>query len=116
MFCRWAFYKVNRGATFIAHNSGNYDSHFILKYLIENNEYPSIVTQGGKFLCIEVKTTKTKFIDSFSFLSMPLPSFSSTFGIRNIEKSSFPHLFNIPANYDYEGFLPSVKYYSPNSL
>ena len=34
-FCKWAFdHPVNEGAVFIAHNSSNYDAHFILSYLI----------------------------------------------------------------------------------
>ena len=116
-FCYWALNNpVNHGATFIAHNAGRYDSHFILKYLIENNEYPSIISQGAKFLCIEVKTCKAKFIDSFSFLSMPLSRFSSTFGIDNIEKGAFPHLFNTPTNYNYRGPLPALHYFCPDSM
>ena len=39
-FCKWAFdHPVNEGAVFIAHNSSNYDAHFILiLYLITNGE------------------------------------------------------------------------------
>ena len=37
-FCMWAFDdKINQEAVFIAHNGSNYDSHFILSYLVENN-------------------------------------------------------------------------------
>ena len=35
-FCMWAFDdKINMEAVFIAHNGSNYDSHFILSYLVE---------------------------------------------------------------------------------
>ena len=115
-FGKWCFSPINRGATFIAHNAGNYDSHFILKYLIDNKEYPHVTTQGGKFLCIEVKTSKAKFIDSFSFLAMPLSKFSSTFGIKNLKKGAFPHLFNKSSNYNYNGLLPALKYYGVDSM
>ena len=50
-FCTWAFdHPVNEGAIFIAHNSSNYDAHFILSYLIKNGEYPEILANGGKLL------------------------------------------------------------------
>ena len=40
-FCMWAFDdKINQEAVFTAHNGSNYDSHFILSYLVENTEYP----------------------------------------------------------------------------
>ena len=36
-------HPVNEWAVFIAHNSSNYDTHFILSYLITNREYPEIL-------------------------------------------------------------------------
>ena len=56
-FCMWAFDdKINQDAVFIAHNGSNYDSHFILSYLIENTEYPEILANGGKMLQMYIKT------------------------------------------------------------
>ena len=47
--CKWAFdHPVNKGEACIAHNSSNYDTHFILSYLITNGEYPEILANGGK--------------------------------------------------------------------
>ena len=38
-FCMWSFDdKINKEVVFIAHNDSNYDSHFILSYLVENTE------------------------------------------------------------------------------
>ena len=49
----WAFdHPVNEGPVFITHNSSNYDSHFILSYLITNGEYPEILVNGGKLLVV----------------------------------------------------------------
>ena len=51
--CKWAFDDpVNEGAVFIAHNSSNYDVHFILSYLITNGEYPEILANGGNLLLL----------------------------------------------------------------
>ena len=67
-FCKWAFDPpVIEGAVFIAHNSSNYDAHFILSYLITNGEYPEILANGGKLLEIKIKTGNAKLIDSCCF-------------------------------------------------
>ena len=42
-----------------------------------------------------VKTCKSRFIDSFSFLSMSLSRFSATFNVPDVVKGTFPHLFNV---------------------
>ena len=54
--CTWSFdHPVNEGAVFIAHNSNNYDAHFIFSYLITNGKYPEILAKGGKLLEIKIK-------------------------------------------------------------
>ena len=92
-FCMWAFDdKINQEAVFIAHNGSNYDSHFILSYLVENTEYPEILVNGGKMLQMYIKTCESKFIDSCCFLSMPLNKFSDTFNLPDVVKGTFPSL------------------------
>ena len=116
-FCKWAFdCPANKNATFIAHNGGSYDSHFILSYLVKNAEYPELTANGGKLLEMYVKTCKARFIDSFSFLSMPLSRFSATFNLPNVVKGTFPHLFNVVDNYKYIGRLPALHYYDPDGM
>ena len=41
------------------------------------------------------------FIDSLNFLPMPLSKFASTFGLENLEKGFYPHLFSTIENYNY---------------
>ena len=116
-FCFWATSNpLNHNTTFIAHNASGYDTHFILKYLVEEGNTPNVVMQGGKILSLSLSSTKTRFIDSLSFLTMPLASFTKTFDIPDKMKGTFPHLFNTPANYDYDGLLPPLHYYSPDSM
>ena len=91
--------KVNNEAVFIAHNGSNYDSHFILSYLVDNTEYPDIPANGRKILQIYINTCESKFIDSSCFLSMPLSKFSDTFNLPDVVKGTFPHCFNTPTNY-----------------
>ena len=115
-FCKWAFdHPANEGAVFIAHNSSNYDAHFILSYLITNGEYPEILANGGKLLEMKIKTRNAKLIDSCCFIAMPLSRFSDTFNIPHT-KGTFPHMFNVSDNYNYVGPLPALRYYDPNGM
>ena len=114
-FCVWGLsHPANRKATFIAHNSSGYDAHFILDYLVRQGNTPELILQGGKILSMTIGNIR--FIDSLSFLSMPLSDFSRTFDIPDKTKGTFPHLFNRPWNYDYDGPLPALEYYSPDTM
>ena len=115
-FSEWAFdHPVNEGAVFIAHNSSNYDAHFILSYLITNKEYPGILVNGGKLLEIKINTGNAKLIDRCCFITIPLSRFSDTFNIPHT-KGTFPHMFNVSDNYNYVGPLPALQYYYPNGM
>ena len=115
-FCKWACDDPSDSkAVFVAHNASNYDSHFILSYLVDNAEYPDLLANGGKLLQMYVKCCKITFIDSCCFLALPLSRFSETFQIPHT-KGTFPHLFNTSNNYDYVGALPALQYYDPDGL
>ena len=47
---------------------------------------------------------------------MPLSAFPKTFGLRELKKGFFPHLFNTPANQEYVGPLPAAEYYMPEGM
>ena len=65
-FCEWVFFcPANKNATFIAHNGGSHDSHFILSYLVKNAEYPELTAKGGKVLEMYIIAFTARFIDSF---------------------------------------------------
>ena len=67
----WAFDdKINKEVVFIAYNGSDYDSHFMLSYLVENIGYPEILANGGRILQMYIKTCESKFIDSCCFLSI----------------------------------------------
>ena len=62
---------------------------------------------GGKILSLKLrKPLNITFIDSLSFLNMPLASFTATFDLGDTVKCSFSHIFNRPHNYKYQGPLP----------
>ena len=107
---------INMEIVFIAHNGSNYDSHFIMSNLVENTEYPELLTNGDKILQMHIKACESKFIDSCYFLSLLLSKLSDTFNLPNVVKGTFPHCFNTPNNYGYVGLLPDLHYYEPDSL
>src|SRR6266436_1300524 len=105
--------KDNIKVKVIAHNSKSYDSQFIINYFLKNNVKPTIIKKGSKILSLQYKNFN--FIDSLSFLPMPLKNLPKTFGIENCEKGDFPHLFNTPENwYKQLDTLPHINYYQIN--
>ena len=100
----------------IAHNSRAYDVHFIMKYIIDNNVIPqNIIQKGTKIFAMKIKNMN--FIDSVSFLPMPLKQLPKTFGINEKVKGYFPHLFNLPENWPkIISKLPDESYYQPELM
>ena len=54
------------------------DSHFILKWLINQGIKPYCVYNRAKIMFIEIPKLSIKFIDSLNFLQMPLKSLPKT--------------------------------------
>ena len=115
-FCDWLFSEDHSGVICIAHNLKGYDAYFILQYLYENKILPDIILNGAKVMSIEVPEVNIKFIDSLNFLAMPLSMFPKAFGLTQLSKGYFPHLFNTEANQTYVGEIPDVKYYDPDGM
>ena len=72
------------------------------------------LTVGAKVLSFT--SGPLKFIDSLSFLPMPLASFPTTFNLLELKKGFFPHLFNTPENQQYVGRIPDLEFYDPDSM
>lgn len=107
--------KDNISVYVIAHNSRAYDCQFILKYCVNNRFIPNVIKKGTKIL--QMKIGSFKFIDSLSFLPMPLRKFPETFGFEDqIEKGCFPFYFNKPGNENYVGNWPDQSYYDPDYM
>ena len=88
---------------------------FILQQLFK--EHRSVTNQinvGSKVLSLT--SGKLKFIDSLCFLPFPLNSFSDTFGLNELKKGFFPHLFNTLENQEYEGPMPPSDTYDPDGM
>ena len=61
------------------------------------------------------KKYKLRFVDSLHFFLEPLAKLSSTYNIDTI-KGFFPHLFNIPENQNYIGFMPGEDMYGVKNM
>lgn len=67
-------------------------------------------------MSITHKALNIKLIDSYNFLPMALAKLPSCFGLHELRKGYFPHLFNTRDNQEYVGPLPEAKYYSPETM
>ena len=50
------------------------------------------------------------------FLPFALEKFPATFHLTELKKGFFCHKFHVEANLLYEGRIPSVEYYDPDSM
>ena len=100
----------------VAHNFQGYDGYFIQNYLNENAVKYEVILRGAKILSMTVPMFNMKFIDSLNFIPMSLAKFPKTFGMTELCKGYFPHLFNKEENQNYVGPIPPQPYYVPNTM
>ena len=95
----WDFRRSCTKIVCIAHNSSGFDANFILKYLIEKygeRTKPSVILNGCKIISMEINNIK--FIDSLLYFHMPLSGLPKAYGLPDVSKGTFCHLFNTPEN------------------
>ena len=116
-FCRWLFSEDNYKATVICHNFQGYDSYPVLHYLYRNAVIPTIIPNGAKIMCLQVPSCKIKMIDSINFLPMALSKLPKMFGMSELAKGYFPHLYNRKENQKrILPHLPDVAFYNPDAM
>ena len=115
-FCKWLFTKDHQHCIVVAHNFQGYDGYFIQKYLNENAVMYEPLLRGAKIISLTVLMFNIKFIDSLNFIPMSLAKFPKTFGMSELCKGYFPHLFNKEENQNYVGPIPDADYYAPNAM
>ena len=104
------------GCTVMAHSFQGSDSYFILQYLREQCVKYEVIMRGGKTLSLKVPMFNIRFVDSLNFIPMKLANFPKTFGIEELVKGYFPHLFNKKENENYVGPIPPTPYYNPTGM
>ena len=115
-FCEWLLTKEHQDCIVVAHNFQGYDGYFIQNYLNKNAIKYEVILRGAKILSMTIPMFNIKFIDSLNFIPMSLSQFPKTFGMSELCKGYFPHLFNKEENQNYVGPIPDVDYYSPNTM
>ena len=115
-FCEWLFTTEHANCTVMVHNFEGYDSYFVLQYLREHGVKYDVIMRGAKVLSLTVEMFNIRFVDSLNFIPMKLASFPKTFGIEELAKEYFPHLFNKKENESYVGPIPPAPYYNPNGM
>ena len=105
----------DRNVIIIFHNLKGYDGMFLLQYMYAHHrEVERLVTVGVKVLSFT--SDRLTFKDSLCFLPFSLSSFPATFGLRELTKGFFPHLFNTNDNQTYRGPLPDLRFYDPDGM
>lgn len=87
-----------------------------MEWLLNQGTTPEVIPNGGMLMSIHHKALGIRVIDSINFLPMALGKLPSSFGLTELKKGYFPHLFNTPKNQDYVGPLPEAHYYSPDTM
>lgn len=140
-FCSWLFTPRHKSFTAIAHNmkglvcfylflfscilqyinfillsNFRFDGQFIMEWMLKQGTTPEVIPCGSKLMSIRLNSLGIQIIDSLNFLPMPLSRLPNCFGLCELKKGYFPHLFNIPENQSYVGPLPEVQYYCPDTM
>ena len=105
---------IKRKVICIAHNFKGYDAYFILEHCYQQYMKPEQLVNGAKILSLSL--AGLRFLDSLSFLPMPLAAFPKAFGLQELKKGFFPHFFNTQDHQDYIGPIPAQDYYDPQGM
>ena len=99
----------------IFHNFKGYDGMFVLQHLYATHrEVEDQICVGTKVLSL--RSGNLTFKDSLCLLPFSLASFPATFGLEELRKGFFPHLFNTLENQEYVGPIPEESFYDPDGM
>nr|XP_049619738.1 uncharacterized protein LOC125994445 [Syngnathus scovelli]XP_049620140.1 uncharacterized protein LOC125994731 isoform X1 [Syngnathus scovelli] len=102
--------------TFVAHNARGFDSYILIRRMLELGLKLDILMQGSKVLSFVDLDTKSRFIDSLSFLTMPLSAMPKALGFEDKSKGYFPHKFSSLEHLNYVGSHPDPTYYGTERM
>jgi len=107
-FCTKVCCDKYKGSTWIAHNSGGFDSNFVHSWLedrgVMHTRIPSPMSMHRSLETV-VDEFEIRFIDSFSFIPMALAKIGPAFNLP-VVKGDFPHKFSKIEHLGYEGPMP----------
>lgn len=110
-FMQWVMHLP--GFTFVAHNSANYDSYFVIEWLLKNEIRYNVIRQGSSISGITLPASKIRFADSVRWFKCRLSRLPHMFGFANDPdanvKGWFPHKFASPEHSNYVGPIPPIS-------
>ena len=121
-FCMWLFSEQHVNVIVIAYNARAYDAYFIYNYLLTQSITPEIIFRGSKIMYCRVgRCLNIKILDSLNSLNMPLDKLPKSFGLKEMKKGYFPHLYNTQEMNNLEGskflpHLPPIKFYDVDNM
>ena len=101
------------GVIGIAHNAKSFDGQFTLQRAILLKWRTELNLSGLKIICMRME--HLLFIDSISYLPMPLHKLPEAFGL-SVRISWYPHYFNTKTNLNYVGPMPDVSQYGVDEM
>lgn len=108
-------FKQFKNVIVMAHNMGRFDGHFLLKHIFDHGGYgkPRITMDGTRIVLMTLGV-KYRFLDSLNYFAKPLAELPEMFNFPQ-QKGFYPYLFNTPENYLYNGPIPDISYFSPDT-
>lgn len=108
-FCSKIISSEFKDTTWIAHNSGGFDSNFVHSWLEKNGVMHSRIpspTSINRSLDTTIDAFNIRFIDSYNFIPMALAKIGPAFNLPDV-KGDFPHKFSKLQHLSYEGPMPA---------
>ncbi|XP_035207967.1 uncharacterized protein LOC118182685 [Stegodyphus dumicola] len=93
-FCAWLFTPQHKGFTAVAHNMKGFDGQFVMAWLLEQGTAPEVIPNGSMIMSVR-HPSHIRVIDSLNFLPMALAKLPGCFGLSELKKGYFPHLFQL---------------------
>lgn len=84
--------------------------------MLQQGYTPEVIPNGSMLMAITLKRLGLRVIDSLNFLPMALSKLPACFGLSELKKGYFPHLFNTRENQTYVGPLPDPRFYGPDTM
>lgn len=110
-FLGFCFSYNNGNNVLLAHNASGYDSRLIFdasRIFVDESKFTAIM-RGSKFMQMTIGTLV--FRDIMLQIPGSVKSLAKDFGCQH-QKGDFPFMFNTLENYDYNGPIPPLKYFS----
>lgn len=112
-------YRKNKhnNTTFVSHYGKGVDHHIILNTYVGEGLSTFVIAQGSKIILIVDNNFQLKFIDSFSFIPIPLRAFPEALGCQTqLKKGYFPRKFNDFSKNGYKGQYPPPEMYGADEM